>query len=85
MRTSRRTLGLQPEMNPIESSGEEESGRDEDDSEGQPSQVDQSEVGGEEDAPSVASDDVNINDTDASMSSNKSSDDGSTSIVEMKS
>lgn len=72
-------------MTPIESSSEEESEQGEERSEIRPSHVDPSEEGDEEVAPLVASEDVNIGDTDASVTSNKSSDEDSVSVVEMKS
>lgn len=77
MRASRRTLGLQPELDPVESSSEGDT--DENQSENQPDSQEEQE--GEIVEPSLASDDVNVNDTDASMGSDKSSDGNSIAVI----
>ena len=77
MRASRRTLGLQPELDPVESSSEGDT--DENQSENHPDS--QQEQEGEIVEPSLASDDVNVNDTDASMGSDKSSDGNSIAVI----
>lgn len=77
MRSSRRTLGLQPELDPVDSSSEGET--DGSHSEHQPESQGEQDEGAVE--PSLPSEDVNVNDTDVSMGSDKSSGEDSISVV----
>lgn len=81
MRASRRTLGLQPELTPTESSSKDGSNRGDSESP-QPSEAVPSDQE-EGIVPSVESEEVNVNDTDASMSSEKSSNNDD-SVVQVK-
>lgn len=76
MRSSRRTLGLQPELDPVDSSGDEDVERNQSQSPeaSQDGSDDHEETRADQ---STRSDDVNVNDTDVSMGSDKTSEDDS--------
>lgn len=76
MRSSRRTLGLQPELDPVDSSGDEDVERNQSQSPEASQDVSDNHEETRADQ-STRSDDVNVNDTDVSMGSDKTSEDDS--------
>lgn len=72
---------MQPELTPVESSSENDSNEEQNDS---PPPHGSSEGGEKEPSESVVSDDVNLNDSDISMVSEKSSNDDSVQVLGAK-